>query len=538
MSTFSHRPRGVVRRASLITIALILVGSVPALGASGWLTDDPAYYLPSANNVEVTPILTVGEGVGGYEMVGVPDGLGAFDNSRRGDDDDDDDDGRGRGTFTVLMNHEIGPASGIVRDHGATGAFISRWILNKRDLSVVSGDDQIKQVLTQDPVTGAWAPAVAYAFDRFCSADLAAPSAFRYRDWGTGERIYLNGEERRPPFSNPPGLVQENYGHAWAHVLTGSENGRTYELNDLGEMSFENVVASPYPQRKTVVVGLDDSTNALPGNTTAYNPQNPPSEVYVFVGQKQRTGNPVVRAGLASGALFGVEVQGDPTEATVSGGERFTLESMSPAAQDSGAALQAESAAEDVTQFRRVEDGQWDPTHRNHFYFVTTDAFGGITRLWRLEFDDVRRPELGGTIHIAYDSPAGVPGEMFDNMTVDSRGRVLLQEDPGSNAYLAKIWVFDPDSETLTEVAHANPAEFTTTPDEESSGIIDVSHILGRGMYLFDVQAHRPPKYNGGTAAEHVEDGQLLALEINFPGGGDDDDETTTDDDDDDDDDD
>ena len=75
---------------------------------------------------------------------------------------------------------------------------------------------------------------------------------------------------------------------------------------------------------------------------------------------------------------------------------------------------------------------------------------------------------------------------------------MLLQEDPGNNAYLAKIWVFDPDTDPLTEVAHPNPAEFTTTADEESSGIIDVSDILGRGTYLFDVQAHRPPKYTAG----------------------------------------
>ena len=267
------------------------------------------------------------------------------------------------------------------------------------------------------------------------------------------------------------------------------------------------------------MVGTDDSTNALPG--ASYNPQNPPSEVYVYVGEKQATGNPVQRAGLTGGDLFGIKVQGDPTEATVAGGEHFDLFAMSDAAQDTGAVLQSESAANGVTQFRRVEDGQWDPTNRNHFYFVTTDAFGGITRLWRLEFEDVRQPELGGTIQIALSSPAGVPGEMFDNMTIDANGLVLLQEDPGNNAYLAKIWAFDPDSGQLTEVAHANPAEFTTTVDEESSGIIDMSSILGKGTYLFDVQAHRPPKYNGGTVAEHVEDGQLLVMTMkNLSGGG------------------
>ena len=46
------------------------------------------------------------------------------------------------------------------------------------------------------------------------------------------------------------------------------------------------------------------------------------------------------------------------------------------------------------------------------------------------------------------------------------------------------------------------------TQDEESSGVIDVSNILGQGWYLFDVQAH----YANG--AELVEGGQLLAFHI------------------------
>ena len=180
---------------------------------------------------------------------------------------------------------------------------------------------------------------------------------------GTRDLIYLNGEEARPPF----GTV---YGQAWAHIVTGPGNGQTYELNDLGEMSFENVVASPFPQRKTIVVGLDDSTNRFTGGTPPADANNPPSEVYVYIGEKQRSGNPVQRAGLTGGDLFGIKVPGHPTEATITGGERFSLHLMSDAAQDDGFVLQSESISNAVTQFRRVEDGQWDPTHRNDFYFV------------------------------------------------------------------------------------------------------------------------------------------------------------------------
>ncbi len=44
------------------------------------------------------------------------------------------------------------------------------------------------------------------------------------------------------------------------------------------------------------------------------------------------------------------------------------------------------------------------------------------------------------------------------------------------------------------------------TRDEESSGIIDVQHILGAGMFLIVVQAHYP------IPGELVEGGQLLAF--------------------------
>jgi hypothetical protein len=41
------------------------------------------------------------DSVDGYRMVGIPDGLGAFDNGDR--------------TFTLLMNHELGSTLGAVR---------------------------------------------------------------------------------------------------------------------------------------------------------------------------------------------------------------------------------------------------------------------------------------------------------------------------------------------------------------------------------------------------------------------------------------
>ncbi len=127
-------------------------------------------------------------------------------------------------------------------------------------------------------------------------------------------------------------------------------------------------------------------------------------------------------------------------------------------------------------------------------------------------------PSAGGTIDMliedAEDGGTGEPHHMFDNITVDARGRVLLQEDPGGQNYLARIWQYDPGTDSLTEIAHHDPERFAPgaaaflTIDEESSGIIDISAILGEGWFLGDVQAHYP------IPGELVEGGQLFALHV------------------------
>jgi hypothetical protein len=89
--------------------------------------------------------------------------------------------------------------------------------------------------------------------------------------------------------------------------------------------------------------------------------------------------------------LYGVRVvepgSYDANEATVASGERFELVGLSDQTDNaSEAPLQAESIAKSITQFRRVEDGAWDPTSANDFYFVTTDNFAGSSKLFRLSY--------------------------------------------------------------------------------------------------------------------------------------------------------
>ncbi len=495
-------PRTAILIAAYLSITVGLA-SAQTIGPS--TTVDP-YLLPSLDGVKTTSVLTVGDlpASNGYRMVGIPDGLGAFKTGQ---------------TFSLLMNHELSASAGIVRDHGSTGAFVSRWSISSNTLEVLQGRDHTPSptdVYLWDPVSQQYTQGTT-AWDRLCSADLPPQSAFYHAGVGTSDLIYLNGEE-----------VDE--GRAWARIATGPHTGETWQLPRLGRLSYENVVASPYPQSKTVVVLMDD------GNVnTAPITANFPSDLYVYVGDKQKIGHPVDQAGLTNGKLYGVKVSlnngaivteenndfglGNAGSGYIGAG-RFVLVELGDDGNVSNLpAFQFQEAtiAADVLRMRRIEDGAWDPRprHKNDFYFVTTSSFTTNSRLWRLHFDDIQHPEQGGSIEILLKGNEGQ--KMFDNMTIDLCGHVLLQEDPGNQSHLAKVWLYAINSGNLLEIAHHNPAFFDPalahpnflTRDEESSGIIDARSILGMGWFLLDVQAHL-----ASTDPELVQGGQLLTMYV------------------------
>ena len=480
--------------------AAVLVASVGAVAATGPSSSDSPYLVPSISDASSTSLITVGNGFEGYRMAGIPDGLGAYDN--------------GNGTFTVLMNHELPAASGVVRDHGAQGAFISKWTFNSKSLDVVAADDLVKQAHLYDAATQTWTQQPV-AFNRLCSADLPDQSALFNSATGKGtqNKIFLSGEEAGAE------------GRAFAHVVTGPDAGKSYELPWMGNMSFENVVAQPGAGDKTVVLVSDDST---------------PGQLYVYIGTKQSTGNDVQKAGLANGKLYGIKVEGltlESDSASVpAGGSRFSLVEIPNAENLTGAAIESASDASGVTEFARPEDPSWDPTDKSAIYVAMTGTFGsatvpGISRLWLFDFDNTSDPLAGGKATTPVQSPPYDPAKsiaqqggprMMDNITVNDKGQVLIQEDPGNNAYLAGIFRYDPKGtgDKVVRVFEHDKRRFVTggnfflTQDEESSGIIPVP-FLGPRMYLADVQAHRAL-----TDPELVEDGQLLLLNLDAAKGG------------------
>ena len=220
--------------------------------------------------------------------------------------------------------------------------------------------------------------------------------------------------------------------------------------------------------------------------------------------------------------IDGVSAETDATTLPA-GGAHFSLVPLGDVSQLSGAQLESQSVAAGVSGMNRPEDGSWDPSDPHNFYFNTTAAFNGISRIWKLRFDDPADVFGGGVATIAVASPAFDPAKsnaeqagprMLDNMTVNDRGQVISLEDVGNNAYLGGVYQYDPSTGALARIAQHDPQRFGVggaafiTQDEESSGVIPAP-FLGNGKYLIDVQNHR-----ASPDPELVEGGQLLVLQV------------------------
>ena len=515
--------------ARLFLVAAATTVSLSAQSViQGPSSSQTSYLTPTSPGWSATSLLTVGDSIGGYLMIGIPDGLGAYDN--------------GNGTMTVLANHEIGNnfttgvLQGTNRAHGIAGGSVSKWVINTSTWQVVSGSDFVTSRLNQMMWNGTtWAaPATAYAYLRPCSADLPKLSAFWDASTSTGYDglIFLNGEETGAE------------GKAFAFIATGAagEVGKAYELPHHGKYSYENLLArSNYGSTpgaanllQTVVVGTDDTT---------------PGELYVYIGTKTNTGNAVQMAGLTNGQLYGVKVNAGVTGYTGA----VTLENASgingtfalapiftngTIAAKTGAEFQTASLAAGVTQFARPEDAHW--VDENSLIFATTGAtvnsISVTSKIYQLDFDSSMSDGIlttGGSIKVIVDSKNilgldGAAARSFDNLTIGDDNKLYIQEDPGSNAYVAKHWIVDHTLSTqalreasAVQIFESDRTRFTTgavnfqTIDEEHSGIIDITTIVNDGIagsqwFLVATQNHAAA--TGANAATLVEGGQFIAL--------------------------
>jgi hypothetical protein len=469
-----------------------------AFAASAFALGSKPVYVQSKNAaVDIKAIATVGDSVTGTIVRGIPDGMGAYDN--------------GRGGISLLSVHEVSTTNAFaLKGKSATapwGTSITKFTVSKTTKAVTKVEDFMKKINFYNYTTGKYqdtptgsAPAGATAgyFDwgisRFCSATWAAAGTFIHNGVGYAGGLFLSGEE----------TGDESRGFAF------EEDGTGYQLPRMGMLSFENLMPSLKPGANTVVIASED------GAATD-------SQLYVYVGKKQSTGTAIDKAGLTNGDLHVMNIpsaKSDNLFRTTIGLNKKAPAEFAKVDWNTTTSAFAKESREKGTKMSRVEDGHWDPSNPNVFYFVTTESDkdpiatapnpalpttsrdGGA--LWRLTFKDSQNPSLGADLEMLLNGGESVYMSKPDNITITADGKyILIQEDPGNNAALARIVAYRVSDGKLAVLAQFDANKFKLggsefmTEDEESSGIIDATEFFAKpgdtnSYFFFNAQIHTP----------------------------------------------
>jgi hypothetical protein len=215
--------------------------------------------------LNVVPIITVGDTIGGYRFESIPDGI-AID-ARRGRDHDDDDHGwhRGKRGFDLYVNHEtstvpfpfnppFAASQGEANQNDFDNSQLSRLTMSGHKITAA------KMVITSSE-----------NYQRFCSNYLATKKE------GFDRPILFTNEEAqdwvfRTGTAWPgPGLVAAGTAGAeqsGAVVAYDPRTGKRKTIYGMGRHNHENSVAIP-GYKDLVVMSTDDTFFTTPITTTA-----------------------------------------------------------------------------------------------------------------------------------------------------------------------------------------------------------------------------------------------------------------------------
>ena len=518
----------------------VIATAACALAVPASANSDFSYMEPVAAGAKLKVLATSGDTFGGVLFPGVPDGMGILRDGKNA---------------VILVGHELSAAQagGISRANGAAAAstvtalnldIATQSVTAARDLpsSVVWWDYANKKTSTT-PTSPAGAPAVdsfgspnhTKVLNRFCSSSVTQPGVLAYRQKGADGKITTYG------YTGPAYFTGEEASDESRGFVMNTD-GQLVQLPKLGLASWENFLVNPASGRKTVVMGNED------GSATD-------SQLYMYVGQKETTGEWYEKAGLTNGQQYVMQVPGSATDNDFrkNVGKRVaTTVTFNPINTDVNGKEQNLQARANGTVLARVEDGAWDPNNANIYYFVTTEsnkdkaatapnpATPTVTRdggaLWRLAFNDVKNPTAGATLTMLLDGSEAPYLSKPDNIEVDGFGNVLIQEDPGNNDHVARMVAYRISDGKLAVVTKfkdqyfAPGAKQLITRDEESSGVTNATDILRtskddkNSYYVYNAQIHATPTASrpdlaGNAAAAAglaltVEGGQVYLLTI------------------------
>jgi hypothetical protein len=512
---------------------------------SAHAADAPVYLISASDGAALSVIATTGDTISKEVLRGVPDGMGALKNAD--------------GTLTLLSNHEISTSADIAnkKDTGAWASSISKMTFDPATKKITKVESFIKNMSYYNYATDKWAatweqslpvgfPKVdsyggeigTNGLGRLCSGDLVPAGGLSYSEkdaktkktvtYGYKDAVYFTGEENG------------DYSRAFAFDM----NGAGIQLPKMGLAGWENFLTKPGTGKTTVVMGNED-----------YNATD--SQLYMYVGTKQTTGaNFAEKAGLTNGKLYTIALENYLTDNAVRAAAKGTKIKVgfNEVNSDPKYGKFSTMAQANGTTFSRIEDGEFDPKNSNIYYFATTESNkdplattprpgatysrdGGA--LWKMTFSDAKDPFKGATIEMLLNGTEAPYLTKPDNITVDG-DYILIQEDPGNNAHIARLVAYRMSDGKIAEIAKFDEQYFITgaakfmTQDEESSGVINVNKFLKasgdtKSHFFLNAQVHaklsvaRPDLVAGLATTEvmaldskTVEGGQYYHLTIDW----------------------
>jgi secreted PhoX family phosphatase len=508
----------------------VIATAACALAVPAAANSDFSYMEPVAAGAKLKVLATSGDTFGGVLFPGVPDGMGVLKDGKNA---------------VLFVGHELSTANAgsISRANGAAAAStVTALNVNVDTQSVTAARDLLSSVVWWDyankktsttPTLPAGAavkdeygtPNHTKALNRFCSSSITQPGVLAYREKGKDGKFTTYGYTGAAYFTGEEGSDE-------SRGFVMNTDGQLVQLPKLGLAAWENYLVNPASGRKTVVMGNED------GSATD-------SQLYMYVGQKETTGEWWEKAGLTNGQQYVMQVPGSATDNDFRknvGKGVATMVNFNPINTDVNGKEQNLQARATGTVMARVEDGAWDPKNPNVYYFVTTEsnkdkgattpnpATPTVTRdggaLWRLAFNDVKNPTSGATLTMLLNGTEAPYLSKPDNIEADGFGNILIQEDPGGNDQVARMVAYRIADGKLAVVTKFKDEFFKVggskfiTRDEESSGVVDATDIMRKGAddknayYLYNAQIHATPTASRPDLAGNASAAAALALTV------------------------
>ena len=525
--------RSVKATVSAATVAALALAAATssAVVANTTTASTPQYIIPAASStgVNIKTILTAGDVVGDQTFVGVPDGMGVLRNAD--------------GTLSMLVNHEISISDKWVGDAehalavserpwGGYGSFVSKLTYNPMTQKVTKIEQFPKAISWWDYLDGGYTDSPVgpdgaddnehTAFiDRFCSAYLAPVGQLEGTSTAkitttkkVGKKTVKTTATVKVGYNGAVYITGEEAGDESRAFAIDAATGNAVQLPRLGLASWENYVVAPKTGDTTVLLGLEDGVDPSKDGKTSFaaGADIAGSQVFLYEGTKKATGSFADKAGLTNGELAvmavtdaGKRLADDMAIRALGKGKALDVSFKTIPWNVSGNA-QNLIASRVGTSLGAIEDGAFNPSNPNEFWFVTKSSAGDAKAtaaakdtdttsskdkrdgggIWKLVFTDVKDPGLGAKLTLVLDGSEAPYVNMPDNIDFDSTGKFLLvQEDPGNNTHVSRILSIRTADAKIAEVATFDKKYFgdTTaatyiTSDEESSGITNANAFL------------------------------------------------------------